>query len=87
MVGFYAMSRAELEKKALNYREVATELYEIPIVDGATTVDLALAKTSDGKTFSGFTAPNGADGFWAVGLVCSSCQIPAPIAVAILNPT
>jgi hypothetical protein len=87
MVGFYAMSVADLQAKALDYDRVATLLYQVPIVDGATSTDLALAKTSDGRAFSGFAPPDGADGFWAVGLLCGSCQIPAPIAVAILNPT
>lgn len=86
IVAFYAtpMTVAELEAKALDYDRIATVLYQVPIVDGATSVDLTLAKTSDGTPFTDFSRT---DGFWAVGLLCSTCQIPAPIAVAILNPT
>jgi hypothetical protein len=84
VVGYYDMTVAGLEKKALDYDRIATVLYTVPIDAGATHVDLASATTSTGQPFTGFTAGTG---FWAIGLRCSTCQLPAPIAVAIVNPT
>ena len=41
-------------------------------------------KTDGGQAFTGFTDT---DGLWVVALECSKCYLPAPIAVAVLNPT
>ena len=54
------------------------------LLSKATRVGIASAKDASGKPFAGFAS---SDGVWAVALMCSTCQVPAPIALAVLNPT
>jgi hypothetical protein len=84
LVGYYeGMTVQQLQSRCLDFDLIATTLYRVDIPIGPKSVDLATTKTSAGAPFAGFTPNNGV---WAVGLMCSSCQVPAPIAVAILSP-
>lgn len=85
-LGYYEnYTVAELQAKFLDLDRIATLFYELPIVDGAKYADLTAATTTqDGVNFAGFTQTQGV---WAVALRCSSCSVPAPIAVAILSPS
>ncbi len=85
LVGYYdGMTIAQLQTRCLDFDLIATTLYRVDIPIGPKQADLTTAVTENGGIpFAGFTPNNGV---WAVGLMCSSCQVPAPIAVAILNP-
>lgn len=86
LVGFYEnMTVQQLEDRCLDFDLIATKLYRADITElGARSMDLAVTKTDGGEAFPGFGARNGV---WAVGLMCKDCKVPAPVAVAILNPT
>jgi len=84
MVGYYeGLTVADLQARFFDIDRIATSLYKMPILDGAKTADLSQAATLAGEAFPGFGRTAGV---WALGLLCSSCQVPAPIAVAILAP-
>ena len=86
LLGFYpGMGVADLQAQALDYDRIPTAtIYHVAILDGARSVDLATAQTDAGQAFSGFSQTNGV---WAVALQCSTCYLPSPIAVVILNPS
>jgi hypothetical protein len=77
---------ADLQKKFLDLdrSDTYTSFYELAIKDGVTSADLASATSAKDGKFSGFTRNNGV---WALALRCSTCQLPAPIVLAILNPS
>jgi hypothetical protein len=84
LVGYYAgKTVADLEAQFLDIELIATSLFQVSIPTGARTADLANAKDAGGAAFPGFAMR---DGVWAVGLLCSTCQIPAPVALSILQP-
>ena len=85
LVGYYpGMTVADLQARALDYDRISpTTLYQVAILDGARSADLATTANALGQPFPGFAQTSGV---WAVGLLCSSCQVPAPIAISILNP-
>lgn len=85
IVGFYqGMTVADLQAKFLNIQLIATAMYQAPIPAGQKSLDLGVTKDAGGTAFPGFTST---DGVWAVALMCSTCQVPAPVALAILTPT
>jgi len=84
-LGYYQMTVAELQAHCLDFDRIATSIYRVAIPTGAKSVDLASAQTDQGVAFTGFAGQG--NGFWGVALLCSSCQSPAPVAVAILNPS
>lgn len=86
LVGFYEnMTVQELEARCLDFDLIATKLYRADVTPiGARSMDLATTKSDGGDAFPGFSSRNGV---WAVGLMCKDCKVPAPVAVAILNPT
>ena len=61
---------------------IATTLWSVDVPTGQRHMDLKNAKTSTGAAFAGFTG----NGIYAVALLCSSCQVPAPVAMSILEP-
>ena len=64
--------------------QIATTLYEVPVAHGARSVDLAKATVKGGTdAFPGFTQT---DGVWAMAVTCGECQVPAPVALTILQP-
>jgi hypothetical protein len=86
-VAHYDMTLDQLQNRVREMEDIATAKYKIDLskVLGSTTADLSKAEdVTSGKTFSGFTPT---DGVWALALECSTCYVPAPIVVAILNPS
>ena len=85
LVGFYqGMSAADLQTKFTDIELIATTLYDVAVPAGARDVDLATAKVRGGTdSFPGFTHT---DGVWALAVRCTTCQIPAPIVMTILQP-
>ena len=87
LIGFYAgMDVATFEGQLKDWEINATNLWEIAANPGIATLDLAGAvETKTQAPFTGFdtTAP----GLWIVGLMCSNCQSPAPLVLAVLEPT
>jgi hypothetical protein len=79
----YDMTVADLEARALDFELIADAQYRAKIPVGTKQIDLATAKKDDGTAFSGFTSTSG---FWGVAIMCSKCQIPAPVSVSVLNP-
>jgi len=86
-VAHYDMTLDQLQNRVREMEDIATAKYKIDLskVAGVKTADLATAvEVTSGKNFSGFTPT---DGVWALALECSKCYVPAPIVVAILNPS
>lgn len=86
LVGFYqGKTAADIMTMFTDIEQIATKLYEVPVAQGARDVDLKNAKLrSDGTTaFAGFTDT---DGVWAMAVTCGKCQVPAPVALTILQP-
>jgi hypothetical protein len=86
LLAFYpGYDTSKLAENALNYDRIpGATYYKATIPGGKNSADLAEAKTDKGEAFTGF---NTTDGLWVVALQCSKCYLPAPVAVAILNPT
>jgi hypothetical protein len=83
IVGHYDMSIADFQTRCLDYDRIATAFYKATVPPGEHSLDLATTKMDDGTAFTGFSPTTG---FWAVALTCTKCQVPAPVAVAIVNP-
>jgi hypothetical protein len=85
LLGFYAgMSVADLESDILDLELNATALWELPLTGGR-TADLGRARERDGGAlFAGFARPE--PGVWVMGLMCSTCQNPAPVVLTVLEP-
>ena len=83
MVGFYeGMTPAQLQTMFKDIDMIATTLWTVAIPTGQKYMDLHMAKTDAGAAFPGFTG----SGTYAVALLCSTCQVPAPVALSILQP-
>lgn len=84
-LGFFAgKTIAELEEQILDLELIATASWTIAL-EGGRKADLAKARgRNGGGAFSGFDRDE--EGVWLLGLMCSSCQNPAPIVLAILEP-
>jgi len=89
LLGFYGgMTVEEIQSQIMDLEQVATTLWEIP-VSGALSADLADARErteggAAGAAFPGFEQAE--DGVWLLGLMCSGCQSPAPLVLAVLEP-
>lgn len=85
LLGFYeGLSVADLQAQIFEIERVATNLYELPLTGGR-TADLSKAKDrATGAAFTGFQ--RSAPGVWMLGLMCSTCQNPAPVVMTILEP-
>jgi hypothetical protein len=84
-LGFYQnMTITDLEAHFLDLDRIATTFYELPLSGTVKQADLTSAATAGGAKFGGFAQT---DGIWAVALRCGGCEVPAPVAVAILNPS
>jgi hypothetical protein len=85
-LGFYqGMTLAQIEGDIFDLELNATTMWDIKLMGGR-SVDLATAKErTTGATFPGFSST--APGVWLLALTCSNCQNPAPVVLAVLNPT
>jgi hypothetical protein len=86
LLGFYqGMTVQNLQDNFLDIQQIATALYEVPVVAGDKFVDLADAKIQGGTTaFPGFAQAG--TGTWMVAVMCDDCQLPAPPILSVLNP-
>lgn len=75
---------AKLAQDALMYDRIPTATFYKIAIANSESVDLAATQTDSGQAFTGFTDTSG---LWVVALECSKCQLPAPVAVVVLNPT
>jgi len=85
LIGFYAgMTVAELQSDILDLELNATTLWQLPLTGGR-TADLARARQRDNDAaFPGFARSE--PGVWVMGLMCSTCQNPAPVVLTVLEP-
>jgi hypothetical protein len=85
IVGFFAdMTLDEIEAQILDLELIATSLWEVEL-EGGRTADLADARgRSGGGAFPGFARDE--EGIWMLALMCSTCQNPSPIMLAVLEP-
>lgn len=82
-LGFYqGETTATLQPKFVDLDLIGTQFYEMSL-SGPASADLAGAKSKTDGSFKGFDRT---DGIWALALRCSTCQSPAPVIVAILEP-
>jgi hypothetical protein len=82
-VGFFQGKQpADIQADFLNVEKNATSLYTYAVPAGQKYIDLMSTPTSGGA-FPGFAST---DGTWAVAVLCTSCQVPAPVVFSILQP-
>jgi hypothetical protein len=86
LIGFYeGMTVSDLERQIMDLELVATKTWEIELAGGK-EADLSTAESrQDGAAFSGFE--RNTDGLWLFGLLCSTCQNPAPVVLSVLEPS
>jgi hypothetical protein len=85
LLGFFeGMTVPELEAQILDLELIATSLWEVELTGGR-TADLQRARGRDGSgLFPGFQRER--DGVWLLALMCSACQNPSPMMLAVLEP-
>jgi hypothetical protein len=85
LIGFFqGMTVSQVETQMFDLETLASTLWQITLT-GKRTANLALAQDrTTGELFPGFLRT---DGVWAVGLRCTTCQNPAPLVLAILDPS
>jgi hypothetical protein len=81
IVGHYAGTPAELEKKFLDLDQIALKTYRAAIPSGL-VLDFKTLKDDSGASFTGIDGT----GTWLVGLLCGNCRNPAPLYMTILKP-
>jgi hypothetical protein len=86
VVGFFeGMTLAEIEAQILDLELIATSMWEVEL-EGGRTADLAEARGRSGEgSFPGFAQDE--EGVWMLALMCSTCQNPSPIVLAVIEPT
>lgn len=87
LVAFYeGRDVGYLEDNIFDIELMATSIWELSI-DNEREADLSEAKlrdSTDSENFEGFDTD--AEGVWLIGLLCSTCQNPAPVLLSILVP-
>jgi hypothetical protein len=85
LIGFYeGMTVSDLEEQIMDLELVATEMWEMELTS-RNRADLSTAQSrQDGAAFSGFERDS--DGLWLFGLLCSTCQNPAPVVLSVFEP-
>ncbi len=82
-VGFFQGKQpSDIQADFLNVEQDATNLYVYSVPSGQKWVDLMSTPTSGG-TFPGFAMTGGT---YAAAVLCTSCQVPAPVVFTILQP-
>jgi hypothetical protein len=81
IVGHYTQSLSELESQFLDLQTIAQDLYTAKTPYG-NTLDFTTLRDSNGNSFPGVSS----DGTWLVGLICGTCQNPAPWYLSVLEP-
>jgi hypothetical protein len=86
LLGFYAgMTVSDLEEGILDLELMATSLWEVQLTGGRTADLRAAVARGENTPFSGFARDEA--GVWVMGLMCSTCQNPAPVVLSILEPS
>jgi hypothetical protein len=85
IVGFYQdKTVADIQARIFDLEVMATKLWEMPLTGGR-TADLSNAtERGTGAAFPGFSQAGA--GVWMLGLMCSTCQNPAPLVLTVLQP-
>ena len=81
---FQGATVADIQAKFFDIEIVATSLWDLDL-SGGHTADLSQA--IDRKTGAPFTGFDLGAGVWLLALTCSTCQNPAPVILAILEPS
>jgi len=79
---FQGKTPAQIQADFLNVEQDATQLYTYSVPQGQKYVDLSMGGT---PAFPGFASTAATD-TWAVAVLCSQCQVPAPVVFTILAP-
>lgn len=84
LIGFYeSKTVADLEASPFEIDTMATSSWDLALT-GARTADLSQATNrATAAPFDGFAHGSGT---WVLGLFCSTCQNPAPVILAVLEP-
>jgi hypothetical protein len=86
LLGFYAgMTVSDLEEGILDLELMATSLWEVRLTGGRTADLRAAVERGENTPFPGFDRDEA--GVWVMGLMCSTCQNPAPVVLSILEPS
>ncbi len=86
LLGFYAGTTVTaLEQQIMDLELIATSLWELELTGGRTANLERARERGGGASFSGFARDQA--GVWVMGLMCSTCQNPAPVVLSILEPS
>jgi hypothetical protein len=87
LLGYYqGMTAADIQARFFDLEIMATALWDLEL-SGGYTADLSMAVgRQTGAPFPGF-AGLASDGVWLLALLCSTCQNPAPVVLAVLEPS
>jgi len=87
LLGYYqGMTVADIQAKFFDLEIMATSLWDLGLTGGY-VADLAQAvDRKTGAPFAGFSG-HASDGVWLLALSCSTCQNPAPVILAVLEPS
>lgn len=78
-------SLADIQANFMDIELMATSLWDLDLIGGYTAdLSQAIERTS-GAPFVGFGGAS--DGVWVLGLICSTCQNPAPVIFTVLDPS
>jgi len=86
LLAYYADKTPEqLQEQIFDIEMIATDIWEIEEYGGGRRADLRNARHREtNEFFSGFGDRTG--GTWLLGLMCSTCQNPAPVVLTVINP-
>lgn len=85
MLGFFQDASVEqLQDQIFDIEQIATSLWELPLTGGR-KADLAFAEERTTREL--FTGFDRTDGVWLLALLCSTCQNPQPVVLAVLEPS
>lgn len=79
-VARYSLSLADLEDDFAHLEAIADDIWRAPALDDE-TLSLAALSNEDGVPFDGIDG----EGTWLLGLLCTSCQNPAPLFLTTLE--
>ena len=82
VVGHYAESPEELEKRFLDLDRIALDYYTVAEIPAPGFLDFTSLRDENDVAFPGISG----DGTWLVGLICGNCRNPAPWYMTILKP-
>src|SRR5262249_51905109 len=90
LLAYYeGMTPQDLESEIFDIEMIATDIWEIQDYGGGRSAHLRNARhrqanREHGDYFDGFGGRP--EGTWLLGLMCSTCQNPAPVVLSVLAP-